>query len=204
MAGKRKGKRGIAAERDDLSKPSRWRLQHGDFASGVRGTDPDSGTPILHRRAVDSLGVLLANGTISSQMHEAGVIFRTLFQRAAFDRIRTMPLIRIAGGAADALSESQAVAREKVVRAVDALGGFANPAGSVAWYVVGLEQTIREWSMRQGWGGRPMNPAQAQGALLGALGVLTVHFGLVRRSRAAASATPFLALPALDEKSLGT
>jgi hypothetical protein len=46
-----------------------------------------------------------------------------------------------------------------------------------------------------------MNPAQGQGALLGALGMLSVHFGLVRHSRAAASAAPFLALPMLEEKS---
>ena len=93
-------------------------------------------------------------------------------------------------------------ALEKVVHAIDALGGFGSPSGSVAWYVLGLEHTIREWSLRQGWNGRPMNPAQAQGALLGALGVLSTHFGLVRRSRAAAApATPFLSLPALEEKS---
>ena len=200
MAGKRKARRGKAAG-EDLSKPSSWRLQHGGFDDGVRGADPDNGTPILHRRAIDSLGVLLANDTITAQMHEAGVVFRTLFQRAAFERIRTMPLLRIAGSTADPLTESQAVAREKVVRAIDALGGFASPSGSIAWYVIGLEQTIREWSLRQGWGGRAMNPAQAQGALLGALGVLSVHFGLMRRSRAAASATPFLALPMLEEKS---
>lgn len=200
MASKRKTRRNRAGG-EDLSKPSPWRLQHGGFDDGVRGADPETGTPILHRRAIDSLGVLLANDTITAQMHEAGVIFRTLFQRAAFERIRTMPLLRIAGSTADLLTESQAVAREKVVRAIDALGGFASPSGSIAWYVIGLEQTIREWSLRQGWGGRAMNPAQAQGALLGALGVLSVHFGLMRRSRAASSATPFLALPMLEEKS---
>jgi hypothetical protein len=190
------------APREDLSKPSKWRLQHGGFDGGVRGTDPETGTPILHRRAVDSLGVLLANGSITVQMHDAGVVFRTLFQRAALDRVRTMPLIRSPGASPDLLTEGQAMAREKVVHAIDALGGFGSPSGSVAWYVLGLEHTIREWSLRQGWNGRPMNPAQAQGALLGALGVLSAHFGLIRRSRAAAPATPFLSLPAVDEKSL--
>ncbi|MCZ8149699.1 MAG: hypothetical protein O9325_17845 [Roseomonas sp.] len=200
MAGKRKTAR-RRAEREDLSKPSTWRLQHGGFDEGIRGTDPDSGCPVQHRRAVDSLGVLLANGSITTEMHEAGVIFRTLFQRAALDRVRTMSLIRIPGALPNLLTESQAVARERVVHAINALGGFASPSGSVAWYVVGLENSIRDWSLRQGWNGRPMNPAHAQGALVGALGVLSVHFGLVGRSRAAASATPFLMLPALAEKS---
>lgn len=200
MAGKRKGKQ-AKIEREDLSKPSTWRLQHGGFDGGTRGIDPDTGVPILHRRAVDSLGVLLANGSITREMHEAGTVFRALFQRAALDSVRTMPLIRIPGGAPDLLTENQAVAREKIVHAINVLGGFGSPAGSIAWYVVGLEHTIRDWSLRQGWNGRAMNPAQAQGVLVGALGALAVHFGLVRRSRAASSATPFLSLAALEEKS---
>lgn len=141
MAGKRKAKR-TTPPREDLSKPSRWRLQHGGFYEGVRGTDPDTGTPILHRRAVDSLGVLLANGSITPQMHEAGEIFRAVFQRAALDRVRTMPMIRIPGGRADLLSESQTVARERVARAMTHLGGFGSPSGSIAWYVLGLEHRV--------------------------------------------------------------
>ncbi|WP_027286116.1 hypothetical protein [Rubritepida flocculans] len=178
MAGKRKAKRTTPPE--DLSKPSRWRLQHGGFDEGVRGTDPDTGTPILHRRAIDSLGVLLANGSITREMHEAGVIFRGVFQRAALDRVRVMPMIRIPGGTADLLSESQAVARERVARAMRHLGGFASPAGSIAWYVLGLEHSVRDWALRQGWNGRAVNPAQAQGILLGALGMLGAHYGLTR------------------------
>jgi hypothetical protein len=177
MAGKRKPRR-TTTPREDLSKPSPWRLQHGGFGEGVRGTDPDTGTPILHRRAVDSLGVLLANGSITSEMHEAGVIFRAVFQRAALDRVRTAPLIRIPGGRADLLSESQTAARERVVRAITHLGGFGSPSGSIAWYVLGLEHSVRDWAMRQGWNGRAVTPALAHGILLGTLGILTAHYGL--------------------------
>jgi hypothetical protein len=53
MAGKRKAKRVI----EDLSKPSKWRLQHGGFEDAVRGVDPETGCPIAHRRATDSLGL---------------------------------------------------------------------------------------------------------------------------------------------------
>jgi hypothetical protein len=177
MAGKRKAKR-TTTPREDLSKPSPWRLQHGRFDEGVRGTDPDTGTPILHRRAVDSLGVLLANGSITPQMHEAGVVFRAVFQRAALDRVRTMPMIRILGGRMDLLSESQTAARERVARAITHLGGFGSPSGSIAWYVLGLEHSVRDWALRQGWCGRPVNPAQAQGILLGTLGMLAAHYGI--------------------------
>jgi hypothetical protein len=185
MAGKTK-RRGLAkALREDLSKPSKWRLQHGGFEDAVRGVDPETGCPIAHRRATDSLGLLLANGTITQQMHEAGVIFRTLFQRAALDRVRTMSMIRVEGGSADPLSESQASARQRVAKAVDALGGFDSPGGSIVWHVTGVEVSIRDWALRQGWAGRHMHPPQAQGLLVGALGMLAAHFGLVSRQRAA-------------------
>lgn len=188
MGGKRKAKR-TATPREDLSKPSKWRLQHGGFDEAARGTDPDTGTPILHRRAVDSLGVLLANGSITPQMHEAGEIFRAVFQRAALDRVRTMPIIRIPGGRADLLSESQTAARERVARAMTHLGGFGSPSGSIAWYVLGLEHSVRDWALRQGWNGRAVTPALAHGILLGTLGILTAHYGLAPSARAAFAAT---------------
>jgi hypothetical protein len=37
------------------------------------------------------------------------------------------------------------------------------------WHVVGLQRSIREWALRQGWGGRPVRVEQAQGILVAAL-----------------------------------
>lgn len=184
MAGKRKQRRS-AAGAEDLSKPSKWRLQHGGFEGPIREADPETGSPVLHRRAVDTLGQMLANGTITPQMHEAGCIFRTLFRSAALDGIATSQLIRLAGGSGDPLTERQAFARGRVAAALDALGGHDSAAGSCAWYVIGFEMSVREWAMRQGWGGRPVAPPQAQGMLVATLGVLAAHFGLAPRQRAA-------------------
>jgi hypothetical protein len=55
--------------------------------------------------------------------------------------------------------------------------GLASPAGSCVWHVVGLQRSVREWAMRQGWGGRPVNEKHAQGILIAALGVLAGHYG---------------------------
>jgi hypothetical protein len=184
MAGKRKQRRS-APGAEDLSKPSKWRLQHGGFEGPIRDTDPETGSPILHRRAVDTLGMMLANGTITPQMHEAGCIFRTLFRSAALDDIATSQLIRLAGATSDDLPNRQIDARRRVANAINALGGHDSAAGSCAWYVVGLEMSVREWAMRQGWGGRPVAPPQAQGMLVATLSVLAGHFGLVPRTRAA-------------------
>lgn len=91
---------------------------------------------------------MLANGTITVQMHEAGYIFRTLFRSTAFDGIATSQLIRLAGATSDAMSGRQIDARRRVVELLDVLGGHASPAGSCVWFVVGLEFSVREWAMR--------------------------------------------------------
>jgi hypothetical protein len=185
MAAKRKVKR-VAQEREDLSKPSKWRLQHGGFDGPIREADPDTGTPVAHRRAVDTLGLMLANGTITQEMHDAGAIFRGLFRSAAFEGMATSQLLRIPGTRVDTISGLQVDARRRVAAALDALGGHDSPAGSCAWFVVGLEFSVRAWAARQGWAGRPIPAPVALGVVVGALGMLAMHFGLTPRSKAAA------------------
>ena len=184
MAGKRKTK-AAKPKHDDLAKPSKWRLQHGDFSGPIREADPETGSPVQHRRAVDTLGQMLINGTITAQMHEAGCIFRTLFRSAAIDSMSTSQLIRMPVGTAGEISNRQADARRRVAEATDALGGYDSPAGSCVWFVVGLEMSVREWAMRQGWSGRPVHGPVAQGILVAALGTLARHLGLMPRRQAA-------------------
>ncbi|MBX6376493.1 MAG: hypothetical protein IRZ13_19990 [Acetobacteraceae bacterium] len=180
MAAKRRRKSKL--EHENLSKPTKWRLQHGGFSEPVREADPGTGTPIAHRRAVDTLGAMLANGTITQAMHDAGAVFRAQFRAAALDTLRAMPLERIPAGTGDPLTERQVGARRKVAAALNALGGHRSAAGSCAWHVLGCEASVREWAARQGWGGRNIGHSQAQGILVAALGVLAGHYGLHREA----------------------
>jgi hypothetical protein len=184
MAGKRKPKR-ATTQREDLAKPSKWRLQHGGFEGPVRAADPETGSPVEHRRAVDTVGLMLANDTITPVMHDAAVVFRTKFRAAALDDLQPMAWDRVPGGSGDGMTERQASARRHVAEAMEALGGFGSAAGSAVWHVVGLECSVREWAQRQGWGGRPVGAPQAQGMLVAALCVLAAHYGLTPRLRAA-------------------
>ena len=184
MAGKRKIKPS-KGKPDDVGRPSKWRLQHGGFSEPIREADPDTGSPVQHRRAVDSLGLMLATGNITPQMHEAGCIFRTLFRSAAIDSMATSQFVRLGGATADTMSVRQVDARRRVAGAMDALGGHGSPAGSAIWFVVGLEMSIREWSARQGWSGRPVPQPIAGGMLVAGLGILAMHFGLTPRQHAA-------------------
>jgi hypothetical protein len=175
MAGKRKAK-ASKAKHDDLAKPSKWRLQHGGFSEPVSEADPETGSPVQYRRAVDTLAMMLANGTITVEMHDSGVRFRLRFRAAALDALQPMPWDRVPGGTGSDMTERQVSARRHVAEVMEVLGGSGSAAGSVLWHVVGLECSVREWAQRQGWGGLPVGPPQAQGMLVAALGVLSAYY----------------------------
>jgi hypothetical protein len=136
----------------------------------VREKDPD-GRIVYHHRTVDTLGKMLRAGTIDQAMHDAAKDFQAAFIIAQLDPLRALPVLRVPGtGREPDLSERQLHARRRVHEAMAALGGISNPAGSCVWHVVGLQRSVREWAMRQGWGGRPVEQTEARGMLVAALG----------------------------------
>ena len=143
----------------------------------VREKDPD-GRIVVHHRTVDTLGKMLRGGTITQEMHDAAKDFQAAFIVANLDPIRALPILRVPGtGREPDLNERQLDARRRVHEALQSLGGISSPAGSCVWHVVGLQRSVREWAIRQGWNGRPVRQEQAQGILVAALGVLAGHLG---------------------------
>jgi hypothetical protein len=150
----------------------------------VREKDPD-GRIVYHHRTVDTLGKMLRAGTITPEMHDAAKDFEAAFIVANLDPLRALPILRVPGnGREPDLNERQLDARRRVHQALEALGGISSPAGSCVWHVVGLQRSVREWAIRQGWGGRPVRQEQAQGILIAALGTLAAHLGYVETKRA--------------------
>jgi hypothetical protein len=150
----------------------------------VREKDPD-GRIVYHHRTVDTLRKMLRAGTIDQAMHDAAKDFQATFIIAQLDPLRAFPILRVPGtGREPEPNERQLHAWRRVHKAMAALGGISSPAGSCVWHVVGLQCSVREWAMRQGWGGRPVRQEQAQGILIAALGILVAHFGYgeVRRA----------------------
>ena len=143
----------------------------------VHEPDPE-GRPVFHHRTVDSLGIMLRSGSITNEMYNAARDFQAQFAIARFDAVRCTQLVRLPGGGGPAdLTDAQLDARRRVGSALDALGGLGSPAGSCVWHVVGLQRSIREWALRQGWGGKPVRVEQAQGILVAGLGMLVKHYG---------------------------
>jgi hypothetical protein len=145
---------------------------HGRELEEVREKDPD-GRIVYHHRTVDTLGKMLRAGTIDQAMHDAARDFQVSFIVAQLDPVRAVSILGVPGAGHDPeLNERQLHARRRVHQAMAALGGISSPAGSCVWHVVGLQRSVREWALRQGWGGRPVRQEQAQGILVAALGVL--------------------------------
>jgi hypothetical protein len=143
----------------------------------VREKDPD-GRIVLHHRTVDTLGKMLRSATITQEMHDTARDFQASFIVANLGPIRALPILRVPGnGREPDLNERQLDALRRVHEAMQALGGISSPAGSCVWHVVGLQQSVREWAIRQGWAGRPVRQEQAQGTLIAALGMLAAHVG---------------------------
>jgi len=159
-----------------LHEPTEWRLQHGRFGPPVREADPDTGLTVVHRRAIDTLGQMLSNGTITPEMHDAGQAFRSAFRLAALDPLRARSMVWVPATTGERLTDRQLAARQRVARAMDALGGADSPAGSCVWHVVGCELSMREWAARHG-----LHHVAASGVLIAALGMLARHYGLAPR-----------------------
>ena len=168
-------------EAEALHEPTRWRLQHGPISAPERIADPETGVPVAVRRAIDTLGQMLDNGSITPEMHEAGQAFRAAFRLAALDPLKARSLVWMPRTTGERITDRTLAARENVYRAMDALGGPSSPAGSCVWHVVGCELSIREWAIRHGWNGRRIGHSQAQGILVAALGILAKHYGLAAR-----------------------
>jgi len=124
------------------------------------------------------LGRLERHGDITAGQRHAGEEFGRLFALAHLDPIRAADLLRGERGGAASTGHGSERARRRISAALAALGGHGSPCGSAAWFILGCELSMREWAMREGWGGRPLRPEVAKGTLLGALGVLAKHFGV--------------------------
>lgn len=173
-----RGKRKIRlANEDGAPTPERWARR--EVERLPRTIADEQGRPARPYRATDSLVLMERRRTITPAMRQAAEDFRALFQAAALDPLRAADLHRVPqGGRALEAGEHASKARQKVWAALTALGGISSPAGSCVWHVVGCEWPVKDWALREGWGGRPLSQETAAGILVGALGVLQGLYGL--------------------------
>ena len=147
----------------------------------VREEDDDR-KPVDHYRTVDTLALMLRNGSITGAMHDAGQQFSQDFARAFASGVASSRLDGLPAGTTPGqmMVEKNAGAARAVRDALEAVGGSGSPAGSALWYVAGLQMSIRDWSLRDGWNGKRIDRDEAKGILVAALGVLARYYGYER------------------------
>jgi hypothetical protein len=171
MSQKRERRRARPSGEGIAPTPERWR--RGEVEALPHAIQDEAGRPARPYRRIDTLAVMTRKGTISAAMRQAGEDFHALFMRAALEPLRAADLTRLPHGAAKHdLSETQFEARRRVWRTLERVGGIASPAGSCLWHVVGCEWSVKDWALREGWGGRPLSQETAAGVLVAALGAL--------------------------------
>lgn len=157
--------------------PERWRK--GDLALLPRAISDEQGRPSRPYRAEDTLARMQRQGTITAEMRQAGDDFHAVFVLAQLDPLAAPDLRRVPQGVRELpLAARAEEARRKIWSALKVLGGPASPAGACIWHVVGCGWTLKEWSLRAGWGGHVLTQESASGILVGALGVLQAFYGL--------------------------
>ena len=162
----------------------------------VREEDDDR-KPVDHYRTVDTLALMLRNGSITGAMHDAGQQFSQDFARAFASGVASSRLDGLPAGTTPGqmMVEKNAGAARAVRDALEAVGGSGSPAGSALWYVAGLQLSLREWALRDGWNGKRIDRDEAKGILVAALGVLARYYGYERGhvSRGNSSRAPLTA-----------
>jgi hypothetical protein len=167
------------ARSEELMAPAPERWARGEVERLPTAIADEQGRPARPYRATDTLSVMERRGTITPEMRQAAEDFRALFRAASLDPLRASDLNRMPRvGRDSSLGERTGEVREKVWTAMATLGGIHSPAGSCVWHVVGCEWTLKDWALREGWGGRPLSAETAAGVLVGALGVLQALYGL--------------------------
>jgi hypothetical protein len=158
--------------------PTPERLQQGVVERLPRPIADERGAPARPYRAVDTLAAMERRASITPAMRSAGEDFRLHFNRAHLDPLHAADMARCGTAAFGAIPPSlkAQAARDAVWRALTAVGGLASPAGSCLWHVVGLERTLKEWAVEQGWRDRRIDQETASGILIAGLGMLEAHY----------------------------
>ena len=158
--------------------PTPERLRHGYVrrSPAIADTAGAIGHPWHCRSLLDNL---LAKAEITAPEHTAGCNFHELAVQAQIPPLRAADIMRTRGNAVRNYLGSD-TAQRQISAALDALGGLSAPMGSLAWDVLGCDDSLSDWSRRQRWTGKGRQTAAAKGVLLSALPILALHFGLTK------------------------
>lgn len=152
-------------------------LAGGKRAIFVREED-GLGASSQHFRTVDTLALLLKRGKIDVPGHDAGRRFADDFVVSGFEgaRVTNYAAMGELGSSNSSATERTALARRRVHRALDAVGGIGSVGGRAVWDIVGLGMSISQWSRNE-----HRDKREASGIFEMVIFLLAKHYGYVRR-----------------------
>jgi hypothetical protein len=124
---------------------------------------------------------MAAHGTIDAAQQKAGERFRSDFRYACLDSLRAVDARRIplplnTANVPLASVHGNDNARDRVFKALDALGGPHSPMASAAWHILGLEWPIKRWA--QSRNSLRVDPRIARRVFIDTLDELKTYYGL--------------------------
>jgi hypothetical protein len=157
-----------------MIEPSPQRRQHDRISRDAAQLADSAGLIGVPWRAEGLLARLERHGDIGRRERSAGELFAELFHLAHLDPLRAADIGQ-RNNRAPTTAYGGDRARRRVNDALDALGGLDSPCGSCAWFVLGVQLSMSDWAVRQGWAGKTIRREVAKGTLIGTLGVLARH-----------------------------
>jgi hypothetical protein len=135
---------------DDAISPTPERAKRGPVERTERPVIPTPGDYESPYIAVDILEALLRRGAITNEEKRAGERFRAWFTLAQLDPLRAADFARPYVDGGRALTEPRSDrARREIDKAIRWLGGRGSWQASCLWHMVGLDQSLREWTQQQ-------------------------------------------------------
>ena len=163
----------------DENRPTQERFRQGEIQRETLDyLDPDTRHGGKHKalvyRAVDTVARLLANKTITENEAAAARTFQARFHRANLQGIRASGLERVTGSRNGYhLGSGLEGEHQGLWRSLRRLGWPDAQEARVAYHVLGLGMSIREYAANERWRNVPVPRTRARDALVRAIKGLT-------------------------------
>lgn len=132
---------------------------------------------VSHCRSVDTLALLLKRKKIGLPAHDAGRRFAEDFAASGFEGMRAINYASTgASGEGYSATEKTALARRRVHRALDAVGGMGSAGGRIVWEALGMGVPVKQCARNLDF-----NCQETMGMFMALLTVLSAHYGYERR-----------------------
>ena len=163
----------IAKHRNDEGPPEL--RQH----TAIGKSEVNEGGEVRKRaRTIDLPRTMRTNNLITFDQESAWRRFAADFHTAILDPRRAPDIGRVPGlGGRNDMREAVEDAKDRIAAAVRSLGGHGTLSADAAWFVMGVGNSVKEWSQSRRIGtGKHLQPQVARGLVMASAATLCLHY----------------------------